>query len=157
MSNILDYLGEKEIIIDIKPAEKKDIVSSILDHLIDAKRIKKTNKNDILDVIMQREEIGSTAIGGHIALPHARVNCVKDIVLSIAISKEGIDFESLDQDLVHVVILLISNQQEAGLHLKTLAYLAKLLRDKFFIQQLKDAKDQEQVKALIQKQQGIIG
>ncbi len=154
--NILEYFNEDNVIIGLKPKNKKNILSFILDHLIAKKKIDKKDKPTILKALLQREEIGSTAIGGYIALPHARLKCIKDIIVCFAVSKEGIDFGSLDQEPVNIVSLLLSNQEEAGLHLKTLAFLARILKDKYFVQQLKEAKTSQEVVSLIQKQQQIL-
>ncbi|GAG46790.1 unnamed protein product, partial [marine sediment metagenome] len=77
-------------------------------------------------------------------------------IICIGISKEGIDFDSLDQEPVNVIVLLLSSQKEAGLHLKMLAFLARMLHDKYLIQRLKNAKDEEEVLALLNKQQQAI-
>ena len=116
----------------------------------------KEDKKEISKAIFQREEMGSTAIGNHIAFPHARTNSVKDIIICVGISKEGIDFDSLDQEPVNIVALLLSNQKEAGLHLKMLAFLARMLRDKYLVQRLKSAKTEEEVIGLLDKQQQAI-
>jgi len=105
--NILDYLDKDCVILSLKHKNKKNTILSIIDHLIDKKRITKKDKKEISRAIFQREEMGSTAIGNHIAFPHARTNVVKDIVICVGISKEGIDFDSLDQEPVHIVALLL--------------------------------------------------
>ena len=155
-SNILEYLEKDNVIIGLKQKSKKNILSVILDHLVDKKKIKKDNKKEVLKVLLQREEMGSTAIGGSIALPHARVDFVKDVVLCLVIAKEGLDFDALDQGPVNIIVLLLSNQKEAGLHLKMLAFLARMLRDKYFVQRLKEAKNEAEVLAMLSKQNHII-
>ncbi|UCD15681.1 MAG: PTS sugar transporter subunit IIA [Candidatus Omnitrophota bacterium] len=153
---IIDYLDKDSIILGLKQKNKKNVISCLLDHLIQKKKITKESKKETLKLLIQREEMGSTAIGGHIALPHARVNSIKDVVICLAISQEGIDFDSLDQEKVNIVTLLLSNQKEAGLHLKMLAFLARMLRDKYFVQQLKSAKTKEEVLVLVKKQQQAV-
>ncbi|OPX30760.1 MAG: hypothetical protein B1H08_00785 [Candidatus Omnitrophica bacterium 4484_171] len=148
-------MNEEDIIINLKARNKKNAISVMLNCLVNTKRIGKNDKRLILKVIMQREDMGSTAIGGNIALPHARLDCVKDIVSCIAISREGIDFDSLDEEPVHIIVLLLSNQKEAGLHLKTLAYLAKMLRDKSFVRKLEAAKEKSEVISLIARQSNV--
>ncbi len=155
--NILDYVDKNCIFVELKQKNKKNTISTILDHLADKGKIDTKDKKEISKAIFQREEMGSTAIGNHIAFPHTRTNSVKDIVICIGLSKEGIDFDSLDQEPVNVVALLLSNQKEAGLHLKMLAFLARILRDKYLVQRLKNAKDGEEVIALLDKQQQAIG
>lgn len=154
--NILNYIDKDSIIVGLKQKTKKKILSAILEHLIAKKKISKDSEKEILKNLLQREEMGSTAIGGYIALPHARINSVKDIVLCIVVSQEGIEFDSLDQEPVNIIALLLSNQKEAGLHLKMLAFLARMLRDKYFVQQLKNAPTSEDVLALVNKQQQLI-
>ncbi len=155
ISGLLKYMNEEDIIINLKARNKKNAISVMLNCLVNTKRIGKNDKRLILKVIMQREDMGSTAIGGNIALPHARLDCVKDIVSCIAISREGIDFDSLDEEPVHIIVLLLSNQKEAGLHLKTLAYLAKMLRDKSFVRKLEAAKEKSEVISLIARQSNV--
>jgi mannitol/fructose-specific phosphotransferase system IIA component (Ntr-type) len=118
--------------------------------------LKKNHKKEVTQAVLRREDMGSTAIGGYIALPHARINCVKNVMVTIGISKEGIEFESLDGEPVNVIILLLSNKKEAGGHLKTLAALAKILKDKSFIQYLKESKTEKEVVRLFSKQQSIL-
>jgi len=154
--DILDYLDKKCIILELKQKNKKNTILSIIDHLVEKKKIAKEDKKEISKAIFQREEMGSTAIGNHIAFPHARTNSVKDIIICVGISKEGVDFDSLDQEPVNVVALLLSNQKEAGLHLKMLAFLARMLRDKYLVQRLKAVKTEEEVIALLDKQQQAI-
>ena len=154
--DILDYLDKESVVLGLKQKSKKNIISGILDCLIQKGRIKEADKKEILKVILQREEMGSTAIGNHIALPHARVALVKSIVICVGISKEGVDFDSLDQEPVNIIALLLSNQKEAGLHLKMLALLARMLHDKYLVQRLKNAKNEEEVLVLLDKQQQAI-
>ncbi len=154
--NILDYLDKDSVIFGVKQKNKKQVLSHFLDHFIQKKKIKKSDKNEILKVLLQREDMGSTAIGGHIALPHARINLAKKIVLGLLVSKEGVNFEALDQEPVNIIALLLSSQKEAGLHLKMLALLARMLRDKFFVQQLKNSKDAEEVLALVKRHQRVL-
>ena len=154
--NILDYIKEENIVLNLKVKGKKKVISLLLDHLVEIKKIKRSDKKAILKTLLQREEMGSTAIGGGIALPHARVDCVKNMVVCVGISKEGVNFDSLDGDLVNIVTLLLSNQKETGLHLKMLAYLARMLRDKYFVRQLKSASDKEEVLSAIKKQASFL-
>ncbi|MCK5392728.1 MAG: PTS sugar transporter subunit IIA [Candidatus Omnitrophica bacterium] len=154
--NILDHLDTNGIILGIKQKNKKFIITSIIEHLVLKGKIDKKHKSEILKSVLQREDMGSTAIGSRIAFPHTRINCVKNIIVCIGISKEGVDFDSLDQEPVNVIALLLSNQKEAGLHLKMLAFLARMLRDKYLVQRLKSVKTEEGVLTLLNKQQEVV-
>ncbi|MBN3039828.1 MAG: PTS sugar transporter subunit IIA [Candidatus Omnitrophica bacterium] len=154
--NILDYLDEDSVALNIRPKSKKTIISSVLDFLIEKNKIDKDDKKHVLKSIIQREDMGSTAIGGGVAFPHARLDSVKDVLICVAISPEGVDFDSLDQEPVFVIALLLSNQKEAGLHLKMLAFLARMLRDKYLLQKLKSAKSSQEVLTILKNQQQAI-
>lgn len=155
--DLLTYLDNDSIMLGIKQKTKRNIVSAIIDHLIRKKKVAEADKKEILKAIIRREEMGSTAIGNHIALPHARTDSVKDVIVCLCISKQGVDFDSLDQEPVNIIALLVSNQNEAGLHLKMLAHLARILRDRYLIQRLKEAASPGEVIDLIAKQQQALG
>ncbi len=154
--DLLNYLDKKNIILNLKGKSKKKVLSNIVDYLISVKKIDKRYRKEILKALIQREEMGSTGIGGGIALPHARLEFVDDIILSIGISSGGVNFDSLDGGTVYVVALLLSNHKEAGTHLKMLALLARILRDKYFVENLKEAKTEDEVFLLVKKQASLI-
>lgn len=154
--NILSYLNKDGVLINLKGGSKKNILSYFLDHLISTGKITKDDKKEILKVLIQREQMGSTAIGGGIALPHARIECIKDIVLCVGISKEGVNFDSLDEGPVYVVALLLSHQKEAGLHLKILALLARILRDKYFVEEARQADSAAKFISLLKRQYSLV-
>jgi PTS system nitrogen regulatory IIA component len=154
--DIANYLDKDSILFSPKQKDKKSVISFMLDNLISCNKLNERSKKDILTTIIQREEMGSTAIGGNIALPHARINSVKEIILSLCIIEDGVDFDSLDEKPVNVVVLLLSNKMQAGIHLKTLAFLARMLKDNYFVQSLKEAKDKEKIINLLVKQQQVV-
>lgn len=151
--SILDYLNKENIFLGSKQKNKRNTISAMIDHLVQNKKISKEDKKEIVKAIVQREAMGSTAIGNYIALPHARLDLIKGIIICLGIFKEGVDFDSLDQEPVYVIALLLSNQKEAGLHLKVLAFLARLLRDKYLVQKLKNAKSEDEILDVLNIQQ----
>ncbi|MCF7894904.1 MAG: PTS sugar transporter subunit IIA, partial [Candidatus Omnitrophica bacterium] len=154
--DIINYLDKDSILFSPKQRDKKGIISFMLDNLVSCNKLNKRSKKDILTTIIQREEMGSTAIGGNIALPHARINSVKKMILSLCIAEDGVDFDSLDEKPVNIVVLLLSNKMQAGIHLKALAFLARMLRDNYFVQALKKTKEKEKVISLLIKQQQAV-
>lgn len=154
--NIVSYLDKENIIFSPKQKDKKSLISYLLDNLVSCNKLGKKDKKGILTTIIQREEMGSTAIGGNIALPHARINSVKNILLSLCIAKEGVDFDALDEKPVNIIVLLLSSKAQAGIHLKTLAFLARMLRDQYFVKELKKAKGKKEVIKLLTKQQQAV-
>jgi PTS system nitrogen regulatory IIA component len=110
------------------------------------------DSNHMVQVLMERESLGSTGIGQGVAIPHGKTNVVKDQVAALGISRKGLDFDALDGEPVHIVFLLIAPQDAAGNHLKALAKISRLLKDKFFRQALRDAKSAEEILKIIREE-----
>ncbi len=149
---ILDFLNEKDIIVGLHSTGKKDSITELIDRLINNGRIKKKDKSRIIKALMDREELGSTGIGQGIAIPHAKSNSVKNIVCAFGNSKKGIAFDSLDGEPVYIIFLLLAEQDSSGVHLKALAKISRLLKDKFFRQGLKQAESSEEIINTIRKE-----
>ena len=122
--------------------------------LIKLKRISPRSKKKILSGLLAREKLGSTALGGGVAIPHARLDLIKKPLIVIGISKKGLDFDSLDGEPVYIIFLILSPKETEGLHLKILATISKLLRDKYLLSRLKTASKSREVKELIRVQEG---
>ena len=101
---------------------------------------------------MARESLGSTAIGQGIAIPHAKSDCVERLVSAFGLSAKGVDFDSLDGEPAHIFFLLVAPQDSAGPHLKALARISRLLKDKYFRDSLRSCTDDKSViKIIIQE------
>ncbi|MDP2043820.1 MAG: PTS sugar transporter subunit IIA [Candidatus Omnitrophota bacterium] len=146
---IMDFLSKKAIITDIKSTRKEDVVKEMVDLLIEAGDVEKRNRNKLIDALMSREALGSTAIGQGIAIPHAKCDCVDKLVASFGLSKKGVDFDSLDGELAYIFFLLVAPQDSAGPHLKALARISRLLKDKYFRDTLRASTDEKSVIKII--------
>ena len=142
---IMDFLSKKAILIDIKSTSKEDVIKEMVDFLIEAGDVEKRNRNKLIDALMSREALGSTAIGQGIAIPHAKCDCVDKLVAAFGLSKKGVDFDSLDGELAHIFFLLVAPQDSAGPHLKALARISRLLKDKYFRDTLRTCMDEKSV------------
>jgi len=149
---ISDFLCSKAVSADLESQTKKDVIAEMVDSLINAGAIEKKHKNSILDVLMAREALGSTAIGQGIAIPHGKCDCVKKLVGCLAVSKSGINFDSLDGDPAFIFFLLIAPIDSAGPHLKALARISRLLKDKYIRDNLKTVKDDKTILQIIQQE-----
>jgi fructose-specific phosphotransferase system IIA component len=146
---IMDFLSKKAIITDIKSAKKVDVIRELVDALVDAGEIEKKCRNKLIDALMNRESLGSTAIGQGIAIPHAKSDCVDKLLAAFGLSKKGVDFDSLDGELAYIFFLLIAPQDSAGPHLKALARISRLLKDKYFRDTLRACEDEKAVIKII--------
>ncbi len=146
---IMEFLSSKAIIMDIKSTKKEDVMRELVDALINSSDIDKRNRNKVVDSLIARESLGSTAIGQGVAIPHTKCDCVQNLVAAFGLSKKGIDFDSLDGEPVSIFFLLIAPQDSAGPHLKALARISRLLKDKYFRDSLQECENEPAVIRII--------
>ncbi len=146
---VMDFLPKKAISADLKGSDKQEILSELLDLLISAGEIDKKYKNKLMEVLLAREALGSTAIGQGIGIPHGKSENVSKLVAAFGLSRSGVNFDSLDGEPVYLFFLLIAPQDSAGPHLKALARISRLLKDKYFRDKLKSARDEATILKVI--------
>jgi len=125
-----DFLKPTQIVYELKADDKIAALEELLDVLKQQKLIE--NRKPILTRIVDRERLESTGIGNGIALPHARIDAGHDIAVVVGWSRKGIDFESIDGTLAHLIILVVWNPSIPGLFNHLFAGLAKFLMRKSY-------------------------
>ena len=138
-----DFLKPSQVIYELRAKEKVRAIEELLDVLLKDKLIK--NKKLILTRLIDREQLESTAIGEHVALPHARVDSGGQIAIAVGRSEKGIDFDSVDKKKVHLIILVVWNPSLPGLFNHLFAGLARFLRKPEYRQRLFDAKSKPEL------------
>jgi len=149
---IKDFLAERAITPDIKSSKKEEVIKELVDALIGAEQIDKRHRNKVIDSLLARESLGSTAIGQGVAIPHAKCECVTKLVASFGLSKKGVDFDSLDGEPAYIFFLLLAPQDSAGPHLKALARISRLLKDKYFRDSLRACQDNKAIAKIISQE-----
>ena len=149
---IMEFLSKKAIVMDIKATKKEDVVKELADALVEGGDIDKRHRNKLVEALMSREALGSTAIGQGVAIPHAKVDCVDKLIAAFGISKKGVDFDSLDGEPAYIFFLLVAPQDSAGPHLKALARISRLLKDKYFRDGLRAAVDDKAIIKIISQE-----
>ncbi|MEK6727793.1 MAG: PTS sugar transporter subunit IIA [Candidatus Omnitrophota bacterium] len=149
---VMDFLSKKAIVTDLKSTKKEDVIKELVDVLINSGEIEKRCRNKLIDALVNRESLGSTAIGQGIAIPHAKSDCVTNLLAAFGLSKKGVDFDSLDGELAHIFFLLVAPQDSAGPHLKALARISRLLKDKYFRDTLRSCTDDKAVIKIISQE-----
>jgi nitrogen PTS system EIIA component len=109
------------------------------------------NDREVLEVLMQRERLGSTGIGNGIAIPHGKLARLERLFGVFARLERPIDFEALDGQPVDLVFLLLAPEGAGADHLKTLARVARLLRNPEVAQQLRQSRDAEALYAVLDR------
>lgn len=148
---ITEFLDKRGIKLDLIATEKADILKELVDVLAGFKDI--GDKASIVRALGERENLGSTGIGQGIAIPHGRTDRVKELTAVLGISRKGVNFDSLDGDLVYIFFLLVAPKETAGPHLKALAQISRVLRDSYFCELLKRCKTPDEVYELIKREE----
>lgn len=102
-----------------------------------------------LEAVLEREQTRSTGIGSGIAIPHGKCAAVKELVMAVGIAKEPIEFGSIDNKPVIIIVLLVSPPDKTGPHIQALARISRLLLDEQFKAKLEKAGSPEEVYELI--------
>lgn len=149
---IMDFLSPQAISANLQATDKKGVIKELVGLLIKSGEIKEKDKDRVVKVLLEREALGSTGIGQGIGIPHGKFSGVKRLVGSCGILHKGVDFESLDGELVYIFFLLVAPEDSAGPHLKALARISRLLKDKYFRDSLKPAKDEKALIKIIKQE-----
>jgi len=142
---LANLLSAGQIIPEIQADERWQAIEEIVDLLVSSRKIDAKDREDVLASLRQREETMSTGIGFGIAIPHASSNRVTDVVAAFGRSRKGIEFDSLDNEPVHFIVLFIVPRDQFQTHLRTLAAIAKFLNDRTVRDELAEAADATQI------------
>ena len=149
---ITDFLREEAINVSLTAMDKEGVIRELAHGLVKSGEIKPAEEEKLVPILLAREALGSTGIGQGVGIPHGKSNCVRQLVGAFGLSRRGVNFDSLDGEPVHIFFLLVAPEDSAGPHLKALARISRLLKDRFFREALKEAKDEKQVLRVIQQE-----
>ncbi len=147
---LLDFVVPEAIIVDLQATGKEEAIREIIQSLHDAGQLQAEDLPEITKAILNREALGSTGIGHGLAVPHSRHARVSKLIGTIAISRQGVEFEALDREPVDVLFLLLSPPQP-GDHLRALEKISRQLKDNQFVSFLRQAKTREAVIDLLKE------
>lgn len=143
---ISDILDKNSIIPDLRSKDKKGVLEELASSISTRTG---TATQDIVNVLLEREQLGSTGIGGGIAIPHGKLADISSIVVGFGLSREGVEFDSLDNRPVHIFFLLITPANSTGIHLSVLAQISRLLKQSHFKENLLKAESAEEIEQII--------
>jgi len=144
---ISDILDKDSIIADLKSKDKKGVLEELA---VSISKRTETKAEDIVKILLEREKLGSTGIGGGIGIPHGKLASINSIVLGFGLSREGVDFDSLDNKPVHIFCLLMTPENSTAIHLSVLAQISRLLKQNNFKINLLKAESAEEIEQIIQ-------
>ena len=140
---ILDVLDKRLILPEIASRTKEGALREMVHSL--AKVEKQVHEDRVMEILLERESLGSTGIGEGVAIPHGKSKEVDKILASFGRSLPGVDFQSPDGKLTHLFFLLIAPENSAGMHLKALAQISRLMKDPAFRKRLMNARSAEEI------------
>jgi PTS system nitrogen regulatory IIA component len=129
-----EFLKENNIVPQLKARDKKGVLEEMAELV--SQNDPAIDKGALVRVLVERERLGSTGIGDGVAIPHGKLNSVKEPVISFGKSEEGLDFDSMDGQPAHLFFLLIAPENSSGVHLQALARIAKILKSSSFRERL---------------------
>jgi PTS system nitrogen regulatory IIA component len=124
---ITDYLTENDILSRLHASSREGVIKEMVAHLKDSGKI--DDPEGLVTILLDREMLGSTGIGHGVAIPHGRLSGLNEILLVFGRSPEGVDFDAHDGEPVNLIFLLVAPEDSAGLHLKTLARISRIIKN----------------------------
>ena len=144
--NIIDMLSDKSILVNFEASSKKNALDELAKL---AEKDIKVNAQSLLESLIKREKLGSTAVGNGIAIPHANCINIEKPKVFVALLSKGLDFNANDDQLIDIIFLLLAPQNNGSKHLQALALVSRLLRNKELTTKLRGCKNTESAFAVI--------
>lgn len=152
--NLGDILQKEQIITELNASNRWEAIDELINKLVESGKVKPETREQIAAVVKKRETSMSTGIGFGIGIPHASTDLIYEVVGAFGRSAKGVNFDALDNQPVHLVMLFLVPQGQFQKHLHTLANIAKLLHNKDFRAALLAAPDAEAMMKIIKNPQG---
>jgi PTS system nitrogen regulatory IIA component len=150
----IENIVSPDRILFLNYAAKRDALQALADNLVKAPQVK--NRQELVQEILKREDLMSTAIGRGIAIPHVRLASVTDLVVSVGISRTDIiDFQALDDEPVRLLFMIAAAYNQHAYYLQTLSFFSARLKNQNLRVSLLSAETSQEVYDLLLKTQGL--
>ncbi len=123
---VYNLLAPEMVILELESVTRDDVIKEMVGFL--KKKSKVSKEKELNEKLLQREELGSTAIGDGVAIPHCKMKGIKNPIVMLSISRKGVDFHSLDGEPSHLFFLVVSSPDNPSVNLQILAAIAQLVR-----------------------------
>lgn len=141
--NLYEKLVKDCCTVSFKAKKKDDALHEIVELLKKSPHLSEISSKVLYDSLKAREDLGSTGLGGGIAIPHAKIDGIDDFILALAVSKKGVSFDALDNRKVHIFFALVGPKNSPNEHLKMLSAISRILRDEDIKNELLASKSAE--------------
>jgi PTS system nitrogen regulatory IIA component len=146
---ILDFLTYDAIIPSLEAITKLDVLKELVRPVVKANA--EIDRDRLLKILIDRENLGSTGIGGGIAIPHGTLEGLDRLMASFGRSDKGVDFGSMDHKPARLFFLLVAPKNSASEHLKALARISRLFKDPLLKRNLQSAETADQIYRLLEE------
>jgi len=146
-----EMLREDTIVVGFKSTQKQNILEELID--LAAKTGKIKDRDEALKAVIDREKMMSTGLEHGIAIPHAKTNAVSEIVIAMGVSKEGVDFEAVDEKPSHIFFLLLAPENAAAANVKLLAQIARVTSNAEFRSNIIKAESPAQILEILSSEE----
>ena len=146
-TNIADYIKVEAIELDLKSKNKNSVIKELYENIKKLGLVK--DEEGALKDLFAREEMGSTGIGKNVALPHAKTDAVDELIMTVGISREGIEYGGIDEENVNIFFMFLCPMDKTQEYLKTLARISRLIREDKFREKLIRAKTPKEIVEII--------
>ncbi|WP_291258985.1 PTS sugar transporter subunit IIA [Fusobacterium sp.] len=156
MTNIIkitDYMSENLISLNLKAKTKDEVLLELSKLIENSPNILEKEENSVYKALVEREKLGSTGIGKGVAIPHAKTEVAEKLTIAFGISKDKIDFKSMDSEKVNIFFVFASPSKDSQIYLKVLARISRLIREESFRDGLLKCKEVSEVINYIDKKE----
>jgi len=147
---LLDIVSPGGVVDDLRAETKEGVLREMSE--VAASGIPSLSAQSLTSILMERESLGSTGIGDGVAIPHGKVPGLTGLLAVFGRSRAGVQFHSLDGKPAHLFFLVVAPEQSAGMHLKALARISRLLKDARFRRSLLDARDADDLRRILEEE-----
>jgi PTS system nitrogen regulatory IIA component len=149
---ISDFLDARTVVSDLKATNKKEVLEELCRALVVL--YPALDRDRMVGILLDRERLGSTGVGEGVAIPHGKMGDLDSLIACFGRSAEGVEFEAVDNQPVRLFFLLFAPENSAGVHLKALAKISRLLKRPSVRAQLLEAHSQEDIYGILTQDDG---
>lgn len=144
---IVDLIHPNMVVPALHATDKRGLLEELAGHI--ASRAPRVDRATLARVLIEREQLASTAIGEGVAIPHGKLPAVTEIVACLGRVQAGVDFDAMDKQPTYLFFVLVAPESSTGAHLKALARISRVFKDSQFRRRLLDAVDADAMYAVI--------
>lgn len=142
---LAQFLAPNQVCTNVQSRERDEAVHEILDTLVEAKQLEQEKVEPVLRDIVQRETLGTTAIGRGVAVPHARLDHLDRTIIGVGLSDDGVEFHALDGAPVHAIFLVLGSEEKSDEYIDVMKSISEMIQTEDFRRFLFRAEDRAEV------------